>query len=221
MANQRTIEFVDPLNRVGGLASVARLIGNNYLKRLGADGYWTRSSGSHVDLIRNGEIPLDFMIDVVDKARKQEGIFKEYELRFVDKAIKESNRNVLNLYYKRAEAIFQAKEFQAKGPSYVRDVFRIFDIKGKLKETQDQTVASLDTLGVFAMSEIDNQKIQEIYSRSDYCPKVIEVLGGYSTRRGPKVKIIDPFGLGGERHIKSVEQLLKYVHQALDGLLGE
>lgn len=214
MVTQRTIEFVDTLNRVGGVASIAKLVGENYLKKIGAVGYWTKSSGSHVDAIEKGDVPFDFMVDMIDKARKKGGIFQKHDSYLIDKAIEEGNSDVLSQYYQRAEAIFQEE------PNYTLDVFRNFDIKGGLKEMQEQTVARPDTLCVFAMSELDSQKVQDIYCNSDYRPNVIEVLWEYARVR-KNVRIVEPFGLDGERHIKSVEQLLKYVPKAIDRLLRE
>ena len=200
---QKTIEFVCTANR--GRSPVAALIGSNYLREIGADDYRTISSGSHVDAIRNGELSTAFMIQIIDRAKNRE-MYSPTELEDIEQAMHDGNDDALKHFYQQAVDVFQAEEHQ-----YRAEVLPMFDIRGEPKKTQTQTVARPDVLGVFVMSEINNQKVQEIYNRSNYRPEVIEVLG-----------VPDSFGLDRKEYERCIEGLVEYyVPKAIDRLLSE
>ncbi len=202
MTPQKTIEFVCTANR--GRSPVAALTGSNYLRDIRADDYRTISSGSHVDAIRNGELSTAFMIQIIDRAKNRK-MYSPIGLDSIDEAIRDGNNDALKYFYQQAVDVFQAEEHK-----YRSEVLPMFGIEGKVKETQTQIVARPDVLGVFVMSEINNQKVQEIYNRSNYCPKVIEVLG-----------VLDSFGLDRKAYELCIEKIVDYVPKAIEGLLSE
>ncbi len=69
---QYKIEFVCTANK--GRSPVAELIGNNYLQKKGLQDYLAISSGSHVDSIKGGSMPLPLMISLIEKGRSRDYI---------------------------------------------------------------------------------------------------------------------------------------------------
>lgn len=207
MVKQNKIEFVCTANH--GRSPVAALIASNYLKQIGADEYSAISSGSHVDAINRGEVSTGFMLHVIGIAQDR-GMYPSHdENEILSKAMVDvsegdlSALDTLKGFYERASGIFVREEHQ-----YRDEVLPLLGIEGAIKQTQDQTIARPDRLGVFPMAESNHQVVDRIYGESDYRPKVIESLG-----------ISNAFGLDRESYQGSIEELVVVVPQKIDGLL--
>ena len=203
MVEQNKIEFVCTANH--GRSPVAALIASNYLKEIGADEYRAISSGSHVDVINSGDVSLDAMLHVINKAQER-GIYKSHdELELLSAAMADAREDggalgTLKNFYQLAADIFFREEHQ-----YRDQVLSSLGIEGELKQTQDQTIARPDTLAVFPMSEFNHQVAERIYCASDCRPQVIETLG-----------ISDAFGRDINTYQGSIEELVIVVPQKID-----
>ncbi|TKJ17799.1 hypothetical protein CEE44_04705 [Candidatus Woesearchaeota archaeon B3_Woes] len=204
MVEQNKIEFVCTANH--GRSPVAALIASNYLKQIGADEYNAISSGSHVDAINRGEVSTDFMLHVIGIAQDR-GMYSYDENELLSDVIADVDKGALDTlkgFYERASGIFVREEHQ-----YRSEILPLLGIKGEIKQTQDQTIARPDTLGVYPMADSNHQAVDRIYGESEYRPKVIEPLG-----------ISNAFGLSKEAYQGSIEEIVVKVPQKINELLG-
>lgn len=207
MIKQNKIEFVCTANH--GRSPVAAHIASNYLKQIGADEeYSAISSGSHVDAINRGEVSTGwFMLHVIGIAQDR-GMYSYDENELLNDVIADVDKGALDTlkgFYERASGIFVREEHE-----YRSEILPLLGIRGEIKQTQNQTVARPDRLGVFPMAESNHQVVDRIYGESGYRPKVIEALG-----------ISNAFGLDRKAYELCIEQIVDRVPKRINRLLSE
>lgn len=159
---QNLIEMVCSGN--SGRSPVAELIGRNYLRKIGAVGYDTISSGSDVDRINKGEIPVDRMRGLVEKAIRRGDIYKTaWDIETV-------GEEELRELYERARTVFNREEHQFR-----QEALHYFGIDGKVKVSSEQTIARPDTIAIFTMADANKSVVQRIYEHATHQP-IIENL---------------------------------------------
>lgn len=196
-----------------GRSPVAELIAQNYLE---STGRLTQaiSSGTMVDAIKKGDVPRAFKLQIISIARNRGDIYSVNEQEAIDQAIGEGNDVTITNLYRKAERVFVAEERHDR-----QEVLPRYDIRGELKETQDQTIARPDVRAVFSMAGKNNEQVRKIYEGSGFTP-TIDVLSAYATYN-PTAEIPNAFGLGRAAYERAVETLLDHVPRALDRLLGQ
>lgn len=195
-----------------GRSPVAELIAQNFLENTGRL-TCAISSGTMVDAIKKGEVPRAFKLQIISIARNRGDIYSADEYQAIDQAMGEGNDAAITTFYRKAEHIFVAEERRDR-----QEVLPRYDIRGELKETQDQTIARPDVRAVFSMAGKNNEQVRKIYEHSGFTP-TIDVLSAYATY-DPAAEIPNAFGLGRAAYERAVETLLGHVPRALERLLG-
>lgn len=208
---KRIIELVCTGNR--GRSPVAELIARNYLRKIDADEYEASSSGTLVDKIKQEELPMAFMIKLIDIARSRGDVYTSIELQGIDSAIKDGNTRAITQYYKKADYMFGEEEKRDR-----QEVLPLLGIEGTLKSEQEQTIQRPDTIAVLSMARTNNQQVECIYASSAHKP-VIDVLSRYATNN-QNAEIPNAYGLGRKAYIQAVEVLVEQVPLAVERLLG-
>lgn len=207
---KKVIEMVCTGNR--GRSPVAELIAKNYLRTVGANEYETSSSGTLVDKIKQDQLPMAFMIKVIDIARSRGDVYTPTELQSIDGAIKDGNTRAITQYYKKADYVFGEEEKRDR-----QEVLPILGIEGTLKSEQEQTIQRPDIIAVLSMARTNNQQVESIYANSTHKP-IIDVLGRYATNN-PIAEIPNAYGFGKKAYILAVEALVEQVPLAVEKLL--
>lgn len=195
-----------------GRSPVAELIAQNYLENTGCITQ-AISSGTMVDAIKQGDVPHAFKLQIIGIARTRGDVYSANEYQAIDQAIGEGDDAAITKFYRKTEQKFVAEERRDR-----QEILHRYDIRGELKETQDQTVARPDVRAVFSMAGKNNEQVREIYRGSGYAPR-IAVLSAYATG-DPAAEIPNAFGLGSAAYERVVETLLGHVPRALERLLG-
>ena len=207
-----------------GRSTVAELMARKHLKKIGAADYQVISSGTSVDGIVKGELPLPFKVKIVEQARQRGDIYSPTEASDVDAALKSGNDEAVTGFYAKAVKKFEAEELQNR-----KDVLHLFGLnEGILKTTQDQTFARPNTAAVFSMGKSNNAQVRKIYFRSrkhrirkygSPLNPIISTLSAYATGN-PNTEIPNAFGKCPDVYKAVVVKIAEHVPKAINKLLG-
>ncbi len=196
-----------------GRSPIFELKGNLYLRKIGADNeYLAISSGSSVDDIASGNIPIHVMKRFVEQALERGDVYTKLDQNLAKNALKDENEDAISYYHDLAVDRFQAEEELYRMEALVK-----FNIKGQPKKTHEQTKARSDTIAVLPMAERNKQQVETIYEDSGLTP-IIETVGVFATG-DPNAEVTDAFGKTKKDYFECIEQLLDYVPKAIDRLL--
>ena len=172
--NQKLIEIVCKGNTAR--SPVAELVGNNYLREIGADrDYRIISSGTVVNAAIHGTFPVHELIPVIKKYRaigendeSFDALFFELSLRGALGNIRPLIKKLFNYYIRREkEEVF----------SYLK----CLGIEGDLKREMDQTTPRPDVFAVIAVDREVYRDVLNIYKFSRLCAPVIGLLSVLAT----------------------------------------
>ena len=206
----KNIEFVCSGNN--GRSPVAELIATNYLERVGADReYSATSSGTIVDLIKDGGFPIKVMTPIIDIAKERE-IYSQESLQDIERALRENDSSTVERYFREASDVFMREEAQERG-----ELLKELGMRGEVKIGRDQTIARSNTIAILPVDRKNYHAVLKIYGESGYNP-VISIMSVLATGN-PLAEVENAFGLGKNFYRSRIEQLSKEVPEAVKRII--
>lgn len=228
-----------------GRSPVAELIARDHLKKIGADSeYGVISSGTLVAAIAKGGFPIKIMTSFIDQAKDRGDVYDAEQLKALEKALEEENREVVEGFYNQAVGTFVDEEHADR--AVVVPEFG-YDLNG-LKKGTNQTIVRPDVIAVLAMDKGNREKIMKIYKEANaishvlgpagnsdgyQCanvalvsgefpvagdfPITIGTLSGFVTG-DPDSEIPNAFGRGTDVYRQTIAAIADYVPRAIDRL---
>lgn len=234
----KLINFAGAANK--GRSPVAELLANAHLEKIGAAGeYLAISSGTAVDAIERREFSLDFMSSMVELACRRRDIYEPHDRQNLTSILISREESRIRPFYRTAVRIFEREEIQYRQEILDELKSTGVELKGRLKENSEQTVAHPDTVAVLSMGRENDQSIQRIHFAAGYLsakvqpflpgigrvfeqaecqPVTIAVLSAYAYR-DPSAEVPNAFGKDKQAYRAAIEILVRDIPLALDRLL--
>lgn len=214
MPELKTIEFVCTANF--GRSEPLRILGQLYLEQEGlTDRYQVISSGTSVDDILHHRYSFAMAKRFIDMALNDErGIYedsldkdalrKSLEDPEAEKRFKEDPvfKEVVMLYLERAVDFYQAQETEHRF-----EALKDLGLEGKLKQTQDQTVARDEVIACFPVTKQNLSATKDIYKKAEKPePFILTTPKSFATGN-VQDEIPDAFGKPAEVYHKMIRAL--------------
>jgi len=153
----KLIEIVCTANE--GRSPLGEIFAQKEIERLGL---WTEykaiSTGTLVDEIAAGNVPIKAMVPIIDTARKRDGFYSAADLKKLDKALRDGDTDTVKRYFKMAEDVF--------GKEGIADrtlILKKMGIEGAVKAYRTQTVVNPDVVAVLPVDASNLKRVNGIY----------------------------------------------------------
>lgn len=221
---KKSIEFICTANC--GRSVPSELIAQQYLEQTGRSSYYQAiSSGTGVDMIRQGKQSLGFKAGVINIAISRglyaslTGSVKQLMSLSADqlKSLYETDSAVkaaVDAYFDQAVEVFKAEEHKDR-----YEATKDLGLESRIKQDPEQTVARDDTIAVLTMDKRTLEGARKAYEGSGFDP-TISLLKEYATGE-QGAEVMNAFGLGPEVYKRTIEELRRLVPMAVDRAIEE
>jgi hypothetical protein len=210
---------------------IIEVITRRHLGNINASGYDACSSGTLVDIIGSGVLPVDIMTPIIVRASARDDVYGAGEIDIIRQGLRAGDVDTLTPYFNRAVAMFTSEENGFRERHLLN-----LGLNSQVKIGKDQTAVNPNAFAVFSADHANNRRVREMYAGKGYelvsgnCISAVlvngdhevrvAVLGAYATN-DPSSEITSTFGMGEGNYKAIIRLISEWTPIAIDRALRE